>query len=200
MISWFRLRRMITRLSLIGLVLVASVWVFLMIFGLPPFPTLFPGLQKYANQSAGFAVSYPNTWLLLETPNGSGGDPSIVVTISYPKVTSPGIYVSISRSTTTYTSLLQVADWGRQMSSKSQNYQEISTANMNINGEDTMLQEYTIQLPKSPLIGDSILQCLGNYRLHNNHGYVLTLCASRNDFSQTRPIFEKIIDSFFYLN
>ena len=192
-------RKLTKRPFTIGLTVVAALCVLLRIFGMPPLPNLFPGLQRYANLSAGLEVSYPNNWLLLEVPRNSRASPDVVVTINLPKFTSPGIDVSIARTAVTFTALQEVADWAAQSQARWDNYQEIATSNLHDDGENTLLREFTIQLPKSSLVSDSTLHCLGNYRLHNGHGYVLTLCAAQDEFSQVRATFEQVIRSFRYL-
>lgn len=199
MMNWFRSLSLVARLSVIGLLVGVATFIFQSVFDVPSFPVPSPGLQRYTNPSAGFALSFPKGWLVLQTPTGSGGDPTVVVTINYPKFPSTGIDVAVRRSVATYTTLQEVQAWGDQINSKSFAYHELSTTATSLGGEETLLREYTLQLHPSTST-DSSLQCFDNYRLHEHRAYILSLCAGADDFAGVKPTFRQIIESFSFRN
>ena len=202
LIQWFRSLSLAKRVSLIALLFSAMACTLQITFVvLFPSQSLFSNLNQYVNHTAGFAVSYPSNWLLLEIHNDDRNASSVVVNMSGFKFFCPAVSMNISRSSATYTSLTQVGEWEEQNSSRWLGYQDVSSSNLNAKGEDTLLHEYTAQLAKSPLCGDASLHCLDNDRLHDGHGYIISLCAYSDDlFVQARSTFEKIIASFSYLN
>lgn len=158
------------------------------------------GMAEYSSEAGRFSIPYPIGWIITEPLKDGRDDPSIVAWIEALKLPPPGVSVIIRRSLVRFDSLEQTKEWGEQFNALSSGYREISTEQIRFSGEETVLVDYTFEKPPSPFASTSVLHCLDNYRFHNRYGYDLTFCAGDGDFSQLRPTFQRMMESFKYLD
>lgn len=193
-----------TLLSIAGGVIVLTGFAQIVIFLL--FPTPFPtGKFIVASSPAGsFSITYPEFWHFSETPRGhygfGGFDSSIVAVVGYNNFPKIGriVTVNVRRSTILYNSLGEVSDWGNQLASKNQAYKSVQPQKSILSDEETILREYVFDLPATPIQSPVTMRCYDNYRLHEQVGYILTLCVNVEDFDTVGPIFQQMIASFVY--
>jgi hypothetical protein len=155
------------------------------------------GIQQSVNTQGRFAISYPSNWYFLQSPGGQR-DPTVVAAIVRPDILKLGVVISFRRSSVFYSSLDEVAKWGKEVAQSELGYEEIATNVLVVNGEETVFHEYTWFTPQTPLEKPQKMQCYGNYRLHNQVGFVITLCINAEDFSSNKSTFRQIINSFIY--
>lgn len=156
------------------------------------------GRMRESTSSAGhFTISYPENWDFLQHPGGQR-DPTIVAAIAHPNLFKLGVIVFIRQSTSQYDSIDGVSKWGEEIAQQEQDYQEILMSELFLTREETGLREYRWYTPATPLQSPQLMQCYGSYRLHNQIGYVLTLCVNAEDFPAAAPTFRQMIENFTY--
>lgn len=172
-----------------------------LVFTLPPFSIPLPTtMQQFISQNKKFSMLYPNEWFLTEIPPSVQSKSLVIATIAYIKIPPPGVDIVIRQADPSNSSLEEIAQEASQLHQRQGKYTEIATRRVVSNNEEIILRDYTIEMTDSRLQMSIIKRCRDNYRLHNKDGYILVFCSSSSDFPQMEPIFQRMIDSFSYLD
>jgi hypothetical protein len=199
--SRFRSRKFLKMLPGIVVALALITMLVQFVFKLPPLSIpMSGGMQRYSSQSGHVSILYPSGWFVLDGPAGNESDPSNIASIAYPKFPPLGPDVVIYHSKVEFHLLAEVTAWGEELAQRALNYTKISSESVLISGEEMIQEEFTKTIAPSPFQPNPLRRCLTDYRLHNQHGYVLVFCADTEDYSQLRPVFQQMIESFNYLD
>jgi hypothetical protein len=181
-------------IAVILLIIVLNLMYRLIVPQSSPFGVGLPAaMTTFAGQHEHFSIDVPESWTILETPQGSHGDIEIIAGISVPWHTWPK--GRIARSTFLDGNVDQVAMWGRRRAERRDGYELASIEPTGVGGLDGLLHEYSWE-SYSPILGTITIQCWDAYVLYDTSGYAVSLCAEQQEWSQTQEVFQQMIGSF----
>lgn len=168
-------------------------------------PDIATAKMRLARSERGrFSIQYPEGMFFTEAPwNGIEKSPdpttlvAIINTFGFQRY---GTAVEFRRGNGSSNSLDDVSQWGERINRTREKYTLISIQRYVVNGEETMLREYTatVYVPEF-FAGNRSIHCFDNYRFHDR-GYILTFCTDADDFARLKPTFVKMMETYAYLD
>ncbi|MGB8644989.1 MAG: hypothetical protein WCF84_07110 [Anaerolineae bacterium] len=153
--------------------------------------------------AGGFQILVPTTWRFTDRNPSMGSGATLIGSITSPTILN-GAYGDFFKSEATFTSLAEVAEWGRtvklfgQTTNRVDGYKELYTSPMTFQNEETWIREFTYT-SSSPLTGTITGHVLDNYRLHQDHGIILRFYTDESNYQSLQSYFRQMIDSLTYI-
>lgn len=155
--------------------------------------------EKYVSAAKEYELSYPLGWIIrggLSNGNNNDKDWTPVSVIDYPsRSLAFGAEVILLSKTMEDASLDEIAAAGLALENSEHQITPLSLIEKDIDGERTLLREYTYLHPASPLREASTRRCLADYRATHQKAYILTACADETNFGKFKQVFEEMIES-----
>lgn len=156
------------------------------------------------SQVGHFSIQYPEGMFFSEAPwRGIEREPdptTLVAILNTPQIQKYGTIVEIRRGHDAPIALTEVVKWGEQINKLRDGYTLISIGPMDVNGETTIIAEFTAQeYFTAPFAGNRSIHCLDNFRVHKQ-GVIIDFCTDSDDFARLKPTFTKMVERFAYLD
>jgi hypothetical protein len=148
--------------------------------------------RVFMAKQGGFSITYPQSWVTFETPQGSHGDEDVIAVILVPGRSFPQVY--IARHFFSEGNISQVTAWGKIRARKRSGYVEVSVSDLSTPHLQGVIREY-LWYESTPFSHIEI-RCKDWYVLKHNMGYDLSFCAESKDWQQFDGVVNEMVKSF----
>lgn len=150
-------------------------------------------MAYYKGEHSSFSVSYPESWVITETPNGNHGDKDVIATILVPGRSWPQI--KIERITLSGGDVEELATYEENKVSKEKTISQTTMDRFNTTDIDGLVFDYSWQT-SSLFFGSVSIRCKDYYTIQESYGYTLSFCAEIGQWSEVENTYNQIIESF----
>ena len=148
--------------------------------------------QTFSNQSGGYTLNYPISWIGFELPDGQNGDKEILGILAMYTQDYPNVY--IAQKTSNSPSLEEVIAWGesRALSSYGEpiDYEFEEPQFFEMNGRQMAQREYSVSyMQNTPIMKKDV------YLINEQTMFVFTFSALPENYEEQVITFNRMIDS-----
>ena len=148
---------------------------------------------NYDKKQSSFSLSYPESWIVSETPNGNHGDQDVIATILVPGRSWPKIV--IEKVVLPQGGLEGLAKYEEDKIHKEQIISQMTMDRFKTPNLDGLMRDYMWQT-SSWWFRSIIIRCEDYYTIQDNYGYTLSFCAEKVQWAEVEKTFNEIIESF----
>lgn len=149
---------------------------------------------NYDGKQSSFSISYPESWVVSETPNGNHRDQDIIATILVPGRSWPKIV--IEKVVLPQGGLEELAKYEENKINKEKTISHMTMDRFKTSHLDGLIRDYSWQT-SSWLLGSTFIRCEDFYAIQNNYGYTISFCAEEGQWAEVENSFNEIIESFY---
>lgn len=150
-------------------------------------------MANYEGEQSSFYISYPESWVITELPNGNHGDMDVIATILVPGRSWPQI--NIRRISLPEGDVEELATYGEYKISKEKKITQTTIDKFKTINIDGLVHDYSWQT-SSLLFGAVSIRCKDYHTIQKSNGYTLSFCAEKGQWPEVENTFNQIIESF----